>query len=311
MVSKLLAIAVGLLAVGWVVPPKPPGLNWMPNLNAVGPAAIAAHKSPLNHVAGQPSALDLVSRPYEQTFAAQSEWFVVDLLQEQGRFIESRPFYDFDYIGSVASYWQRLYYSTRAGVAVAGILPVVCSAYFVMQLFMGTIITVNFGAVGAISVPIRLLIGGAEPDLVFVEFQVDAAESASLHSLLASFDRRIHQNPDLDALLKPDGKPRIVGTWFRRYRNFLVDLAALAHSPQLPSLRLISVAGHTNLAVKFRAPRTKHWSNSDIPPPNMTDTYSLGDWDYRIAQVTVSQLFEMLKQPRTSSIWQLEHAFDF
>lgn len=248
-------------------------------------------------------------RPYIQTHASQSEWFIVDAVQIYGKFMESRPFYDFEYMQVVSSYWMRLARATDLSIQHSGLFNTTATMYFAMQLFMGTLLTANFAVMGAFSFPIRFIIGGAEPDQILLTLTIDQSSAFALHQDLAlpwPSPSALHSWLDVDGRL--DGGWTSFHVWWPRYRLLLNQLEKLA--TRYPHLTVAAIDGHKQVAVKFATCLDTLMANFNTNGFVINDWYQLAGQPFLIAEVPTQQLARLIRTPHDSPIHPI-HIFDF
>jgi hypothetical protein len=256
-------------------------------------------------------------RPYIQTYAAQSEWFIVDAVQVYGKFMEPRPFYDFGYMNVVGSYWIRLAKATEVSIRHSGLYDTTANMYFAMQLFMGVLLSANFAVMGALSFPIRLAIGGAETDQILVTLAIDRLSVDALHHDLAlqppptietGTVPRMYEQKDGDGRL--DASWLSFHVWWPRYRMLLTQLEWL--SRKYPTLTVAAIDGYRQVAVKFAACPDTFQSrlNQSTISFDVQDFYQLAEHDFLIARIPVQQLAHLTRTHPLSPIHPI-HIFDF
>lgn len=292
------ALVVALLAVGSFNPPKPPGS--------------LSKSNNMDNTDNKDNREEGVARPFEQTFEAQSEWFVVDVVQAYGKFMESRPFYDFDYMGITFSYWQRLSVATREATLSRGAFATATSIYFHMQLFMGVMLTANFAVIGAVSVPIRLAIGGQEPDTISIHLEASPLLSNS-HSIELDLRRDFPRSLER---LSHSSDSKIVKWRVRewpRYKRFIETLREYAK--EYPGLRVTQIDAHTSVSVKFeigdqQSPVPLTSPLIGLPVERILDDYRIdGGGRFVIALADVRLLTQLITAPHPHA--KLVHIFDF
>lgn len=105
-------------------------------------------------------------RPLIQSYLSTPEWHNVDIAQEYGSYINHTPFYEFPYLASVKSFWTTFAKSWKTAAAKKGHLKVLTNEYTLMNLFVGTTMTIEYAAKALISLPIRLMYSGQEPQVI-------------------------------------------------------------------------------------------------------------------------------------------------
>lgn len=161
------------------------------------------------------------------------EWINVDAAQEYGSFINHTPFYEFPYMASVAAYWKVFGHSWHLATQKQGALKTLFSPYTLMNLFIGTTMTIEYAAKSIISLPLRLAYSGAE-DLTITMIMRDPAhklEKLDAHITVLSSD-------DIFTVIR-----------MPRYKEFVRIVQKIA---QDPSIQFVEIAGQREINVKVR-----------------------------------------------------------
>ena len=170
-------------------------------------------------------------RPEEKSHLGANEWFNVDVAQEYGEFINHTPFYEFPYMKAIATYWKTFKNSWHAAAKKHGNLKILTSDHTFMNLFIGVTMTVEFACKSLISIPVRLLFNGEEPN-----------------TLKAIVYDPHHELPNSIATLHeyPQGNIKVVV--LPRYKNFVKIIKELAHT----NIVIKEIAGNSCVAMKVR-----------------------------------------------------------
>lgn len=103
-----------------------------------------------------------------QTYLTTPEWNNVDAAQHYGQFINKIPFYEFPYTAHTKTFWKTFINSWRcAAKEKGGNLKLLMDSnimfnYTLMNLFIGTFMTIENGIKSIISWPIRKMLSGVE-----------------------------------------------------------------------------------------------------------------------------------------------------
>jgi len=101
-------------------------------------------------------------RALMQTYLTSPEWINVDISKEYAQFIDHTPFYEFPYMKSVKTYWDVFGHSLKIAARKQGYLKALFNSYTLMNLFIGTTMTLEYSAKSLISFPLRLAFSGEE-----------------------------------------------------------------------------------------------------------------------------------------------------
>jgi hypothetical protein len=119
-------------------------------------------------------------RPLHNTFMTTTEWYNVDVSKKYGEFIHHTPFYEFPYFESVGTFWYLFAQSYKTARKHASISDVVFSDTMMMSVFIGTMMTIEYGLKGIISWPLKKLIGSTEDRFIDINIQKPAGGLESL-----------------------------------------------------------------------------------------------------------------------------------
>lgn len=106
-----------------------------------------------------------------QTYLTAPEWKNVRSTQAYAEFIKSKPFYEFPFFSEIKSYWQVFKDSWNAARKHNTFWQVATSDYTLMNLFVGSSMTLEYAAKGLMSAPINLIYGSEtlkEPEVIHV-----------------------------------------------------------------------------------------------------------------------------------------------
>ncbi len=187
-------------------------------------------------------------RDIMQTYLTTPEWVSVDISQEYSNFVNHTPFYEFPWIQTVFSFWKAFYGSWRVAVKKRGLLPAISSPYMVMNIFIGTTLTVEHIIKAVISAPIRYMYSGAE--------------SETLQALVYDPDNEImNLHPEIKTLELFDQGLKLIEV--PRYKQFLNAMLRLVTTR---SLEFRSIGGQKEIVCKIRSANNSHRTiSNDIP----------------------------------------------
>ncbi|MBY0280788.1 MAG: class I SAM-dependent methyltransferase [Alphaproteobacteria bacterium] len=110
-------------------------------------------------------------RSLYNTFMTTTEWYNVDVSKKYAEFIHHTPFYEFPYFESVGTFWKLFAQSYKIARKHVGISDVVFSDTMLMSVFIGTMMTIEYGLKGIISWPLKKLMGGVEDRFIDINIQ--------------------------------------------------------------------------------------------------------------------------------------------
>jgi SAM-dependent methyltransferase len=96
-------------------------------------------------------------RPQLGTYLTAPEWHNVRSAQEYARFVENKPFYQYPYFADIGGYWKTFGNSWKATSGSQAFSQVATSDYTLMNLFIGTTMTIEYGVKGILSTPFSLI----------------------------------------------------------------------------------------------------------------------------------------------------------
>ena len=178
------------------------------------------------------------SRDSVQTYLTTPEWNNVDSAQQYGTYINKIPFYEFPYMAHVATFWKTFFASWHcAAQAKGGNIPMLLSPnivfnYALMNVFIGTFMTVEYTAKAIVSWPIRAMLSGVEATTLL----------ALVHDPL----NEIASDPSIIVKENYDGSIKLVS--IPRYLEFLSSIKKLMNS----SVTFIKIANNEHILCKIR-----------------------------------------------------------
>lgn len=96
------------------------------------------------------------TRPQVQTYLTGPEWQNVRAAQRYAKFVENEPAYHYPYFSEIGGFWKVYGKSWQAAQKQSSFSHVALSEYNLMNLFIGTTMTVEYGIKGLIAAPIAL-----------------------------------------------------------------------------------------------------------------------------------------------------------
>lgn len=97
------------------------------------------------------------------SYLSGPEWFNVDSVQEYGNFINHTPFYKFPYFKSIKTFWYIFAQSFKSAVNNSGYRAVLLHDSMIMNIFIGTMMTLEYATKGLISIPVNYAVEGTAP----------------------------------------------------------------------------------------------------------------------------------------------------
>lgn len=97
------------------------------------------------------------NRPQKQTYLTAPEWQNVRASQRYAAFVEKQPAYRYPYFSEVGGFWKVYALSWNAARKQNGIADVALSDYNLMNLFVGTTMSLEYGLKGVFAAPISLV----------------------------------------------------------------------------------------------------------------------------------------------------------
>lgn len=174
-----------------------------------------------------------------QTYLTTPEWNNVDAAQQYGEYINTIPFYEFPYMAHVKTFWKTFMSSWRCAAQQTGgslkmlTSPNILLNYTLMNVFIGTFMTIEYSAKAAVSLPIRAMFSGVE--------------ATTLLALVEDPNDEIsHVDPSITIKATYDGGIKLVS--IPRYMQFLASVKRLTHS----SVNFVTIANNETILCKIR-----------------------------------------------------------
>jgi FAD/FMN-containing dehydrogenase/SAM-dependent methyltransferase len=96
-------------------------------------------------------------RPQIQTYLTAPEWQNVRAAQRYAAFVENEPAYRYPYFREITGFWKTYGHSWLAAQQQKEFIDIALSEYNLMNLFVGTTMTLEYGTKGLIAAPFALL----------------------------------------------------------------------------------------------------------------------------------------------------------
>lgn len=97
------------------------------------------------------------NRPQIQTYLTAPEWQNVRAAQRYAAFLENEPAYRYPYFSEISGFWKVYGKSWQAAEKATSFSEVAFSEYNLMNIFVGTTMTLEYGAKGLIAAPFALI----------------------------------------------------------------------------------------------------------------------------------------------------------
>lgn len=157
------------------------------------------------------------------------EWHNVHTSEAYSEFINHTPFYEFPYFKSIKSFWHIFAQSFLLARQKKGTWATLTSDYTQMNLFIGAMSTLEYGAKGIVSLPLKWMFSGKAATTINLLVKDRQGEAAQLGNSM----KVIKQHPDTDLILLE----------VPRYKEFLNCMQVLADT----NIELIEVAGQKEI----------------------------------------------------------------
>ena len=96
-------------------------------------------------------------RGLDQTYSTLTEWYLVDVAQKFGKFMETSPYYLFSYWNTICLFWTLWYREAKIIRQKCGIRKAYFSEYTIASLVMGTTVTMIFSLMSILSFIPRMI----------------------------------------------------------------------------------------------------------------------------------------------------------
>ena len=220
-------------------------------------------------------------RDVTQTYLTSPEWFSVDMAQDYGRFIEHTPFYEYPYFTTVKAYWSIFLNSWKQAAHKKGNLSLITSPYTLMNVFIGVMTSIEYGAKGLISLPMKWAYSGVETGTITLLVK-DHKNEITEHSYDGIKVLKQYPETSLKLIEAP------------RYKQFLNIMISLADT----DITILEIAGNTNIQCKIR-----YNKNAKKVSQELNCVKSLYSWNlqtqphvtYEAVDVTVTALKEFMR----------------
>ncbi len=96
-------------------------------------------------------------RSLDQTYSTLTEWFLVDIAQKFGKFLETTPYYSFPYWRTIFLFWNLWYKEAKIIRQKSGICKAYFSEYTIGSIVQGGTVTMLFSLMSILSFVPRLI----------------------------------------------------------------------------------------------------------------------------------------------------------
>lgn len=97
------------------------------------------------------------NRPQIHTYLTAPEWQNVRAAQRYAAFVENEPSYRYPYFSEITGFWKTYGKSWQEAEKQTGFMDVALSEYNLMNLFVGTSMTLEYGTKGLIAAPLKVI----------------------------------------------------------------------------------------------------------------------------------------------------------
>ena len=231
-----------------------------------------------------------------QTYLTSPEWLNVDTSQEYAKFIEHTPFYEYPYFQNIVVYWKVFFHSWKQAVREKGKLAILTSPYTFMNLFIGIMMSIEYGTKGLISVPIKWINSGKEPKTIKLLIKDPKQELNLLENCIKIIER--YPSVDMQLIEVP------------RYKEFLDIIIKLADT----QITIVEIAGNKDIQLKICYKTSKkNFLNFELNGCEKLYTWHLKtkpSYTYAALKADVKQLREIIKYCQTNDV-EILYIHDF
>ncbi|XWV24663.1 oxidoreductase FAD-binding [Tupanvirus deep ocean] len=96
-------------------------------------------------------------RGLDQTYSTLTEWYLVDVTQKFGKFMEHTPYYSFPYWKNICLFWNLWYKEAQIIKRKCGIRKAYFSEYTMASIVMGSTVTMIFSLISILSFVPRMI----------------------------------------------------------------------------------------------------------------------------------------------------------
>lgn len=221
------------------------------------------------------------SRDSVQTYLTTPEWNNVDAAQQYGNYITKIPFYEFPYMAHVATFWKTFFNSWNCAAQEKGghlkllSSPDIILNYVLMNVFIGSFMTLEYSAKALISLPMRAMFSGVEATTLLALVHDPLNE-------ISTIDSSIIVKEQYAGSLKLVSIPR--------YMQFLTSIKRLMNS----SITFMKIANNENILCKVRYKTDKPFVTT-APQKFTWHMPTLPEYTYAAYLVPVKKLKEFIR----------------
>lgn len=247
---------------------------------------------------GEASALARTQKGYvqdpTQTYLTAPEWFNVDAAQEYAQFINHTPWFQYPFFKDIAQFWKVFGESWQQAAKQKGHMAVLTSSYTPMNLFVGAIMTVEYGAKGALAIPLKWAYAGQITD-------------APIQLLIEDKNDEVKSLGDDIKILQSYPETKMLLIEAPRYKQFLAFMLKFTAT----GMNVIEIAGNKEIQVKVRYKDKNESFNT--PGAEKIYDWNLGtqkDYIYAAIKVAIPELKTFIKYCQSNGI-EILHIHDF
>ena len=241
-------------------------------------------------------------RGLDQTYSTLTEWYLVDIAQKFGKFLERTPYYNFPFLYSIALFWKLWYREAKVINAKCGFRKAYLSEYTIASIVMGTTVTCIFSLMSALSFVPRLIYGsGANMDATHVSMMVihDNLDLTTIHRDINILNAKACGNKTLSLIKVP------------RYLKFTQVAIALAKA----HVQFYEICGQKEIQVKIAAPKSDDVLQeiNKLPGCKVLFKYNIlktDSFDEVALSVEIAELSSVIRDVLTKRL-KILHIYDF
>lgn len=196
------------------------------------------------------------------------EWHNVHTTEAYAQFINHTPFYEFPFFTSIKSFWRIFAQSFLLAKSKKGTWATINSDYTQMNLFIGAMTTVEYGAKGLVSLPLKWMFSGKAATTINLLVKDPKGEVEHVGNGMKIIKK--YPSSDLVLLEVP------------RYKNFLNSMHVLATT----DIEIVEIAGQKEIQFTVSY-QDRQQLNDCLPLPGCSFAY---DWQIPTQQSTHAAL---------------------
>jgi SAM-dependent methyltransferase len=255
------------------------------------------HDNDLNEIV-ENGIYDRISAIPESNYFRPCEWFVVRICMEFGQYLNHTPFHKFPYMKFLSHYWSLFYIETDSVIKKFGIkAAMVASPGFIMNGFIGILLSISFMQMAFISFLILTFSGETKPEYE----QLVLEQTAEIDNCNFNFQESIDHRISNVQVLKEKSCYAVRVPRHHVYTSILKKLAL--HRAKFNLLRISNLDGQIQIELTInnndeqRLLWLKQYSNINVifeykNPTNITKTHL-------IIGVKIKYLFVFLRDCAT------------